>query len=356
MKTDGIYVDTVGAYIPEQWVSVEQAVEEGLYDEYSVQYGTGLTAAYIAGDLPALDMAVAAARHAFRRSDADIDDLDFHVHCTAVQHGPEGFYPPGYVLRELGAVGVASTDVRQHSNGLLAGIEIAVGQLSGAARAETALVTAAENFTSPLIDRWTGFGTGFTASDGGAAVLLSAHSGFAALRALNSGTAPELEQWHRGAESLLPFRDEERKASGTMELLSYFNQHVMPLDKCMEIMRDFELDIVHRSLVDAELNASDLRWVIAANSDSRMIDQMKMQPLGLPMSRSTWDFGKEYGHMGACDMAVSLNHLMLDGLVEPGDHVLMTTSASGWVSTSAVLTILDIPDWAREETAPRPAR
>ncbi|WP_030937005.1 ketoacyl-ACP synthase III family protein [Streptomyces sp. NRRL S-646] len=349
MKTDGVYVDTVGAYIPDRWVSVEQAVREGLYDEYSVQYGTGLTAAYIADDLPALDMAVLAARQAFRRSANDLEDLDYHVHCTAVQHGPEGFYPPGYLLRELGVSGVASTDVRQHSNGLLAGIEVAVGQLTGAAGAETVLVTAAENFTSPLIDRWTGFGTGFTASDGGAAVLLSGEGGFAALRAVNSGTQPELEQWHRGEESLLPFRGEQRKASGTMELLSYFNQHVMPLDKCMEMIRDFELDIVHRSLVDAGLNASDLRWVVAANSDSRMIDQMKMQPLGLPMSRSTWDFGKEYGHMGACDMAVSLNHLLVNGLLSPGDHILMTTSASGWVSTSAVLTVLELPAWAQEQ-------
>ncbi|KUN81018.1 3-oxoacyl-ACP synthase [Streptomyces bungoensis] len=351
MKTDGVYVDTVGVYIPDRWVSVEQAVEEGLYDEYSVQYGTGLTAAHIADDLPALDMAVFAARQAFARSARDVEDLDFHAHCTAVQHGPEGFYPPGYVLRELGASGVPSTDVRQHSNGLLAGIETAVGQLTGAAGAETALVTAAENFTSPLIDRWTGFGTGFTASDGGAAVLLSGEGGFAALRAVNSGTLPELEQWHRGEESLLPFRGEQRKASGTMDLLTYFNQHVMPLDKCMEMIRDFELDLVHRSLVDAGLNASDLRWVVAANSDSRMIDQMKMQPLGLPMSRSTWDFGKQYGHMGACDMAVSLNHLLLGGLLSPGDHILMTTSASGWVSTSAVLTVLAVPDWARESPA-----
>ncbi|KPI16458.1 3-Oxoacyl-(acyl-carrier-protein (ACP)) synthase III domain-containing protein [Actinobacteria bacterium OK074] len=350
MKTDGVYVDTVGVYIPQQRVSVAEAVEQGLYDEFHVQHGTGLTAAHLAGDLPALDMAVAAARHAFRRSAADIEDLEFHAHCTAIQHGPEGFYPPGYVLRELGASGVPSTDVRQHSNGLLAGLEVAVGQLTGAAGAETALVTAAENFTSPLIDRWKGFGTGFTASDGGAALLLSGESGCVALRSLNSGTLPELEQWHRGEESLLPFRGEQRKASGTMELLSYFNQHVMPLDKCMELIRDFELDLVHRSLVEAGLNASDLRWVVAANSDSRMIDQTKMQPLGLPLSRSTWDFGKEYGHMGACDMAVSLNHLLTHGLVSPGDHLLMTTSASGWVSTAAVLTVLDIPDWAQEDT------
>lgn len=351
MKTDGVYVDAVGVHIPEQRVSAEQAVAEGRYDDFAVQYGTGVTAAYIAGDLPALDMAAQAARHAFRRSGKEIDDLDFYVHCTAVQQGPEGYYPPAYVLRELGASGVPSTDVRQHSNGLLAGLEVAVGQLTGAAGAETALVTASENFTSPVFDRWRDFGIGFTASDGGAAVLLSGEGGFAALRAVNSGTMPELEQWHRGTESLLAFREKPSRspAGATIQLLAYFTENVIPLDKCIEMIRDFELGIVHRSLVDAGLNASDLRWVLAANGDGSMIEQTKMEPLGLPMSRSSWDFGKEYGHMGGCDMAVSLNHLLVNGLVSPGDNILMTTSSAGWVSTSAVLTILEVPDWAHGE-------
>lgn len=355
MKIDGVYVDTVGVHLPDEWVSAEKAVEEGLYDEYSIQYGTGLTGAYIAGDLPAVDMAVFAARQALGRSEEDVDSLDFHIHATSVQQGPETCHLPGYILRELGAGDVPSVDVRHHSNGMLGAFEIAVGQMTGAAAASSVLVTGAENFTSPMIDRWKGFGTGFTASDAGAAVLFSGESGCAALRALNSGTQPELEQWHRGEESMLPFREKTGGASSVLELLSYFNQHVVPLDKCMEMIRDFELDIVHRSLVDAGLNASDLAWVVASNTDARMIDQMKMQPLGLPMSRSNWEFGRIYGHMGGCDMAVSLNHLMTTGQVAVGDHILMTSSGPGWVSSSAVLTILDVPSWAGQNASGNPA-
>ncbi|GGO97752.1 ketoacyl-ACP synthase III family protein [Wenjunlia tyrosinilytica] len=346
MKTDGVYIESVGVFLPQEWVSAEKAVAEGLYDEYSVQYATGLTAAYLAGDMPALDMAVSAARHALSRSEEEPDSLDFYVHCSATPQGPQGFYPPGYVLRELGTSGVASADVHSHSNGMLAAFEVAIGQMTGAAAASNALVAAAENFTTPLIDRWQGFGTGFTASDGGAAVLLSGEGGFAALRSINSGTLPELEQWHRGEESLLPYRGEPVGNYNTMEILTYFNQNVFPLEKAMEMIRDFELEIVHRSLVDAGLNAADLAWVVAANTDERMIDQMKMQPLGLPMSRSSWDFGKDYGHMGACDMAVLLNHLLTTGRLAAGDNVLLTTSGAGWVSSSAVLTILELPEWA----------
>jgi 3-oxoacyl-[acyl-carrier-protein] synthase-3 len=348
MRTDGVYIDSVGVHLPEEWVSIEKAVADGLYNSDSLLYGTGLTAAYIAGDVPAVDMAVSAARQAIERSaELDADSIEFHVHCSATPQGPIGSYPGGYVLRELGVSGIPSTDVRQHSNGMLAGFEAAVGRLTGAADASAVLVTAGENFSTPLIDRWQGFGTGFTASDGGAAVLFSTDGGFAELRALNSGTLPELEQWHRGAQSMLPYRGETGTQPSALELLGFFNEQVIPLDKCMQMILEFELEIVHRSLVDAELNASDITWVVAANSDARMIDQMKMQPLGLPMSRSSWDFGKEYGHMGACDMAVLLNHLLTNDMVAPGDNLLMTTSGAGWVSSSAVVTILDVPAWAR---------
>ncbi|MEY9835569.1 ketoacyl-ACP synthase III family protein [Streptacidiphilus sp. EB103A] len=346
MKTDGIYIDTVGVHLPDEWVSIEKAVAEGLYDEMSIAYGTGLTAAYIAGDVPAVDMAVDAARQAIERSEQDTGSIDFHVHCSATQQGPAGSYPGGYVLRELGISGIPSTDVRQHSNGMLAAFEVVVGQMTGAAAAESVLVTAGENFTTPKIDRWQGFGTGFTASDGAAAVLFSAESGFAQLRSLNSGTLPALEQWHRGEQSQLAYRDDELGQVTMLDLLTFFNANVIPLDKCMQMIMEFELDIVQRSLVDAELNASDIACVVVANSDATMIDQMKMQPLGLPMSRSSWDFGKEFGHIGACDMAVLLNHMITTGRLAVGDNILMTTSGAGWVSSSAVLTILDVPAWA----------
>ncbi|WP_189786487.1 ketoacyl-ACP synthase III family protein [Streptomyces capitiformicae] len=349
MKTEDVYIDAVGVHLPDEWVSAQQAIETGLFDEDSVQYATELTGSYIAGDVPAVDMAVFAARQALERSGTDATALGFHVHCSASEQGPESFYPPGYVLRELGAHGVSSVDVHQNSDGMLAAFEVAVGQLTGAARASRVLVTAGENFSSPLIDRWQGFGTGFSASDGGAAVLFSDAGGFAALRALNSGTLPELEQWHRGEKSLLPHREPMGKAvsgSDMLEMLWYFNDEVIPLDKCLQMIRDFESDLMRRSLDDAGLDVGDVAWVLTANTNLQMMEQMKLEPLGLPLSRSNGVFARDFGHIGACDIPVSLDHLLASGKLSPGDNILMTTSGAGWVSTSAVITVLDLPSWA----------
>jgi 3-oxoacyl-[acyl-carrier-protein] synthase III len=352
MKTDGVYIDAVGVHLPDEWVGPQEAIEKGLLGEEELEYTTGLAGAYVAGDVPALDMAASAARQALDRSGKDAGSFDFYVHCGAAEQGPQGYYPPGYVLRELGAHGVSSTDVNHQSNGMLAAFEIAVGQLTGAARASRVLVAAGENFTSPLIDRWHSFGTGFTASDGAAAVLLSREGGFAALRALNSGTLPALEQWHRGEKSLLPHREASDRTVSTsdiMEMLWYFNDEVIPLDKCLAMIRDFEADIMRRSLHDAGLDADDLDWVITANTSRQMIEQMKLQPLGARKARSNGEFAENFGHMGACDVAVSLNHMLLTGMLAPGDSVLLSTSGAGWVSTSAVLTILELPSWAQGE-------
>jgi len=41
--------------------------------------------------------------------------------------------------------------------------------------------------------------------------------------------------------------------------------------------------------------------------------------------------------------------MLLTGMLAPGDSVLLSTSGAGWVSTSAVLTILELPSWAQGE-------
>ncbi|XUL94498.1 3-oxoacyl-[acyl-carrier-protein] synthase III C-terminal domain-containing protein (plasmid) [Streptomyces galilaeus] len=76
-----------------------------------------------------------------------------------------------------------------------------------------------------------------------------------------------------------------------------------------------------------------------------MIEFSVLAPLGLPMSRSSWDFGRSVGHVGAADLIISLDHLVRTGELSPGDHVLLLSQGPGWISSSAVVTITDIPAW-----------
>ena len=343
MKAEGVFIDSVGVFLPD-WISAEQGVADGLYDE-EVYKASGLTGTHIAGGLPALDMAVTAARRALERSGTAPGDIESHIHSGVYYQGPDGSYPPAYILRELGVGGVPSLHIRQGCNGMLAALEIAVGQITGAAEVETALLTTAQNFTTPLIDRWRGFGDSYILADGAAAAVISAGRGFAELRAINSGTLPELEKWHRGDESLLPPRDGAGEKLAVAERAALFNDREMSLAETVERIGEFDLGIVHRSLVDAGLNASDLARVIPINQDGRMIEFSVLAPLGLPMSRSSWDFGRSVGHVGAADLIISLDHLVRTGELSPGDHVLLLSQGPGWISSSAVVTITDVPAW-----------
>jgi 3-oxoacyl-[acyl-carrier-protein] synthase III len=229
---------------------------------------------------------------------------------------------------------------------MLAGLEVAVGRLTGAAGEDAVLLTSAQNFSDPSVDRWNGFGETYVVSDGAAAALVG-RQGFAELLAINSGTMPALEGWHRGQDSLLPYADSGATAFNTAERADWFGKNEMPLADALESLTEFGLQMMQRSLVDAGLNATDLARVIPINLDGRMIEFSIMAPLGLPLSKSTWDFGRTVGHVGAADPFISLEHLLCAGELSPGDHVLLISQGPGWICSSCVLAIRERPGWSQ---------
>ncbi|MYT17594.1 3-oxoacyl-ACP synthase [Streptomyces sp. SID4951] len=343
VKVDDVYIDSLGVFLPE-WLSVEQAVADGILDP-EIPKTNGLTGTYAAGDIPAMDMAVSAARAALERSKLDVDAVDGLIHSAVNYQGPEGCYPPGYIMRELGVGKVPAQYLRQGCNGMLGALEVAIGQMTGAAEAEAVLLTSGENFTKPGADRWNdGFGQSHFFSDGGMAVLLSADEGFAQVHSLSSGVLSPLEKWHRGNGPLVEGNHDETPSMP--ERAQQFNDTEMPLSEALEKITLFNLDVIHQSLVDADLNASDLAKVVMINMDGRMLEYGTMMPLGLPMERSSFDFGRSVGHVGGADVFISLEHLVRTGEVGAGDNVLLFSQAPGWLCTASVVTVLNPPSWA----------
>ena len=91
---------------------------------------------------------------------------------------------------------------------------------------------------------------------------------------------------------------------------------------------------------------------VAVMNHSRSItEQMCEAALGLPLSRSAWEFGRTIGHCGASDQVLALEHLVITGELRPGDHLLMLGQGPGVVLSGAVVEIVYSPLWAQEETA-----
>ncbi|MEU7584323.1 ketoacyl-ACP synthase III family protein [Streptomyces sp. NPDC041068] len=344
MRVEDVYIDSIGTYLP-TWVATEDAPGIGEYQlgEFTA---AGLVGTYVAGDEPAVDMAVRAARNAIERSAADVAAIDAHVHGSVYYQVPEGAYAPGYILRELGAGNIPSFDVHQGCNGLLGALEVGIGQLTGAARRKNVLLTTASNFTTPLFNRWNDFGTSSIYSDGAAAAVANSTGGFVKVRSLNSGTLHEIEKWHRGEESLLPPRGEAAKHFNMGERSQYFVDNVMDFAQLFQTFFKFDLDVINESLSDADVTAAEISKVITINVDTRMVDQALLRPLGIPAERLCAEYGKKVGHSGGADIFLTLDHLARTGELQPGDNILMTSQGPGWICSAAVLTVVDLPSWS----------
>lgn len=105
------------------------------------------------------------------------------------------------------------------------------------------------------------------------------------------------------------------------------------------------LEVVERTLTDAGIAIGDVTRVAYMNYSKEIVEQRCMAPLGLPLSMSTWDFGRRIGHLGASDQVVALDHLLATGELGPGDHLLMLGVGPGVTLSCAIVRILRPAPW-----------
>ncbi|GGZ62396.1 hypothetical protein GCM10010387_64860 [Streptomyces inusitatus] len=342
MKLENLYISGLGTYLPERMTS-RRAVDMGLYDEI-LMLDSGVTGTLIAGDTPPVDMAVSAARDALTRAGSDASSVDLLVHSCVLRQGPEMWYPGGYIAREIGAGNIPAFEIQQGCNGMLAAMELAAGRLSLDPMSTTALLTTADNFTSPRADRWRGYGPGTVIGDAGSAMLLDTTGGIARVRSVNQLMIPELEGLHRGGEPL--FDPHGRATIDMVERARHFSRADRTLAEVNETIAKWQADVALRSLDEAGIGVGDIARAIYVNQGHYLVAQFFLDPLGIPESKSSWDFGRTVGHLAASDHVVALDHYVSMGLLKPGDHVLLAGAAPGFVVSSAVLTIDAAAPWA----------
>lgn len=345
MKLSDIFVSGLGAHIPET-VSVEWAVGRGLYPAEDVELHE-LAGTAVAGRTPAPEMALHAAQEAVKRWGGSPADLDLMLYCSTWHQGPEGWLPQSYLQRHLVGGAVPATEIRQGCNGMFTAMELAAAYLRAEPQRRSALLVAADNYGTPMFDRWR-MGPGYIGGDAASALVLTKEPGFAQLRSVCSATVPEAEELHRGAEPLFPpgvtvgraldfgarsaeFRLQAMsRPDGTAALLKIQQQLLMTIDQVM---------------AEAEVKPADITRVAFMNYSREIVEQRCMVPLGLPMEKSTWDYGRTIGHCGASDQVLSLNHLVNTRVLGPGDHLLMLGTGPGVTISCALVTVLETPSW-----------
>lgn len=340
MQWDEVYLRACAAALPPAMPAAE-AVDRGLVDAATVRRAqvTGVSV----GDEAPPDMAVAAARRALERAGTTPAEVTLLLHASSYYQGHDLWAPASYVQRlALPGSRCPALEIRQTSNGAMAGLELAAAHLV-ATGGSAALLTTADRFCLPGIDRWRS-DPGTVLADGGTAMVLSRRSGFARLASLVTVGEPALEEMHRGEDpfGLAPLtvrRPVDVEATTQAYLRTTQGQ------RAVVRMAERQRESVARSLEEAKVRQDDIDWFLLPHFGRRRLDVNYFRRLGIPPERTTWEWSRGVGHLGAGDQFAGLAWLAETGRLRPGDRCLLLGVGGGFTWSSAVAEILRPPSW-----------
>ncbi|MGI5195694.1 ketoacyl-ACP synthase III family protein [Streptomyces sp. CA-288835] len=340
MQWEGVYVAGTGVWLGEPEYA-RSALESGAYDTEQHAADEILSVSVADESMAPPDMAVQAATTALKRSGLDASDVDLLIHSgiwfQGVEMWPAASYVAGHALRG----GVPAFGLEQECNGGLGALEIAARQVAARPGAGAAMITTADRFGAPLVQRWSSE-PGFVYGDGGTALLLSARGGFARLLSTATGADNSLEAVVRGP-GLRPLPSGE-----PLDLLGRVGHYARAhgsVREATERVAAVMNTVVDTVLADAGIGRTDVDRVVTLASGRSRLEWQVPQLLGLPVERSTWEFARKVGHLGAGDQIAGFNDLVERRELGRGDRVLFVGGGSGFSCTCAVLEILDVPDW-----------
>ncbi len=335
MRVKDVFVIGNGVRLPET-LTVADAIASGECEPKLVSR-TDVVSVAVSPRESAAEMAVEAARIALNRAGSRPDDVELILHATTYHQGQDLWPVGSYIQRETVRNSCLALEIRQMSNGGMAAMDLAVAYLANKPGTD-ALLTTSDRFCLPGIDRWrTDPGTPY--GDGASAIVLSSRGGYAKLLSLAINADSDLEPLHRGDVpfGLAPFSHripvdfEEAKHTFSREFgLSY------GINKA----NAGQARAVEEALADADMKIGDADWVILPHFGRRRLDVNYLRPYDIDPERTTWDWSRTVGHLGAGDQFASLDHLVQTGKATSGQRIVMFGVGAGYSWGCAVLEML----------------
>lgn len=330
MYWGNMYVAGTGVCLPPE-VGVTAAIRAGLYDQDEADK-TGQLAATVAVDRQGgPDLAVAAAREALTMSGYRSEDVGSVFHGLVFHAGLDLWNAASFIQRELGMRRCLPVEVRSGCNAALAGVQLACAFLAAHAEQPAALVTSAEVWPEPAIDRWRA-DSSRVFGDAGSALVVSRERGLARLLSIHTGTEPSLEALHRGNEPFSPVPsyplDLTRRARAF--------QRTMPREEIIARRDAGMRAAVDQALADADATLDEVELVALPFVGRNQLEREFLGPLGLKLEQTAFDRGRRVGHTGPGDQLASLDYFARSGRLRAGDLILILGAGGGFVWTIAV--------------------
>lgn len=344
MRLEDVYIRGTSTRLPSR-IPIADAVASGACPPATATQ-TGMESVAYSPDESAAEMAAAAARTALRRAGTDGVDVDLLLHADTYHQGQDLWPVASYIQRETLGNTCQAVEIRQMSNGGLAALDLATAYLTAGHGHSDALITTADRFCAPGIDRWT-TDPGTPYADGATALVLSRRGGHARLVSLALHADPELEPLHRGDD---PFTTAPFGHRMPVDFEAAKRAFVGRAGISYAITRAHggQQTVIKQALADAGSELAEADWVVLPHFGRRRLTSIYYKPFGIDPARTTWEYSRTVGHLGAGDQFAGLDHLTVSGRARPGDRVVLVSVGAGYSWGCAVLDILEQPDWATE--------
>jgi 3-oxoacyl-[acyl-carrier-protein] synthase III len=332
----GIYVAGAAASLPSA-LAVDEAVANGLCDRRAA-LRTGIRAVCV-GEKAGPEYAAEAARAAVRGTGIYPGEIGLVLHSSTYHQGHDLWASASFVQQESIGGSACAIDIRQLSNGGMAALQLASAYL--AATGETAaLLTAGDRFCKPGFDRWN-TDPGTMCADGGSALLLTKRSGYAALRSMVIVSDPSMEGLARGADAFSASPLTTRVPISISPEINRSRLTGSPsTSQVLARLREGQQRAFDQALKDADISKDDVSWFVVPHLGRPKMELQMFEPLGIPVHKTTWEWGSGVGHLGAGDQFAGLAYLRETGLLASGSFCVLLGVGAGFAWSAAVLEIV----------------
>ncbi len=307
-----------GSSLPKNRVSnAELAARVDTSDEWIVER-TGIKFRHIAGpDETTATLATDAARKALDAAGMTAADIDLIIVATAT---PDQTFPASATLVQhaLGANGCVAFDVAAVCSGFLYAFSVAESMIR-AGSAKNALVIGSETF-SRILD-WEDRATCVLFGDGAGAVVLSGEVG------TRGALATRLHA--DGKHNELLYVDGGPSTTGTVGKLRM---------KGREVFRHAVTNLANvmtETLAAAELDASDVDWVVPHQANARIIDATAKK-LGLDPNKVIMTVD-QHANTSAASVPLALDVAVRDGRIKSDDLIVLEAMGGGFTWGASVV-------------------
>ncbi len=345
MRWNDVYVDAA-AFWAGRREDVQLAATEGRYDPEECK-ADDYKSVSIADGMSHPDMAVEAGRLALRRTRTPHEDFDLVVHVTSVGYqGLDHWTPASYIQHRTVGGQASAVQLQQASNGAIAALDLAAAHLMVREAPCAALITTSDKYQPPMFDRYRS-DKGIPRGDGATALVLTRGFGVAKLLSTSVVSDTAHEGAYRGTQ---PWAGAAGEHGWPIDMRKRLKQYLSSGADVSDLARSLgagQQEAMDRAMADAGVGVKDIARFVYAHAGRAVVDWDFIEKVsGISIDQSTWDFGRELGHLGAGDQIAGLSHLLETKAVGPGDKVVLSGLGAGFVFGCAVLEITQEPDWS----------